>query len=94
MSDKHELQNEVNNASTRFSSLIDAAFDGIITIDENQKIQLFNHAAENIFGYSADEIIGKISQNSCRKSLGLAILIILSNLQTLMFNLETCYLES
>ncbi|MPY23860.1 sensor domain-containing diguanylate cyclase [Shewanella sp. YLB-07] len=59
MSDKQELQNEINNASTRFSSVIDAAFDGIITMDDKQRIQLFNHASENIFGYSANEIIGK-----------------------------------
>lgn len=59
MNEKHELQNEINNASTRFSSVIDSAFDGIITMDERQNIQLFNHAAEKIFGYSAEEIIGK-----------------------------------
>ncbi|AQS36069.1 PAS domain S-box/diguanylate cyclase (GGDEF) domain-containing protein [Shewanella psychrophila] len=59
MSDKQELQSEVNNASARFSSVIDAAFDGIITMDDKQNIQLFNHAAEKIFGYSAEEIIGQ-----------------------------------
>ncbi|EDQ02256.1 sensory box/GGDEF domain protein [Shewanella benthica KT99] len=59
MSDKHKLQQEMSNANSRYSSLIDAAFDAIITMDGKQNIQFFNHAAENTFGYSADEVIGK-----------------------------------
>ena len=33
--------------------------DAIICIDENQEITLFNEGAEQIFGWKADEIIGK-----------------------------------
>ncbi|MBC8195942.1 MAG: CHASE domain-containing protein [Acidimicrobiia bacterium] len=39
--------------------LIDTAVDGIITIDEAGIILSFNLAAETIFGYMADEVIGK-----------------------------------
>jgi PAS domain S-box-containing protein len=38
---------------------VDGAVDGIITIDSEGSIELFNPAAEQLFGYSADEVCGK-----------------------------------
>jgi len=43
----------------RIREIIDSAFDGIITINENGIISSFNPAASTIFGYAADEVIGK-----------------------------------
>ncbi len=40
-------------------SIVNTAMDGAITIDESHAIVLFNTAAENIFGYSAREVIGR-----------------------------------
>jgi PAS domain S-box-containing protein len=45
--------------AARLSGLLDSAMDGIITVDEAQRIVLYNRAAEKIFGWSADEAIGQ-----------------------------------
>ncbi len=42
-----------------FHAVIDHAVDGILIIDDQDRITTFNPAAERIFGYSAAEIIGK-----------------------------------
>jgi PAS domain S-box-containing protein len=49
----------LRNSRARFAGIVEAAFDGIIGIDENGRIQSFNHAAENMFGWRAGEVIGK-----------------------------------
>jgi two-component system sensor kinase FixL len=41
-----------------FQALLDAAVDGIVLIDHQGKVQAFNRAAERLFGYRAEEILG------------------------------------
>jgi PAS domain S-box-containing protein len=43
---------------TAFSAFVNTAVDAVILIDEDANIQLFNPAAEKMFGYDADEVIG------------------------------------
>ncbi|MEO1999678.1 MAG: PAS domain S-box protein [Planctomycetaceae bacterium] len=43
----------------RLRAILDTAVDGIITIDEYGTIEAFNRSAECIFGYSAEDVIGK-----------------------------------
>ena len=43
----------------RMRSVIENIADGVIITNENAIIQLFNPAAENIFGYTEAEVIGK-----------------------------------
>jgi PAS domain S-box-containing protein len=46
-------------AAERFRKVLELAGDGIIAIDEDQHINLFNTAAEKIFGYTANEVVGQ-----------------------------------
>lgn len=43
----------------QLSSLIRSAMDAVICIDNNQRITLFNAAAERMFGFSADAMMGQ-----------------------------------
>ena len=49
----------LQESEERFCSLVQSASDTIITIDCHGKIVLWNSAAETVFGYTADEIVGK-----------------------------------
>ncbi|MEL4897132.1 PAS domain S-box protein [Crocosphaera sp. Alani8] len=46
-------------SQARFAGILDNANEAIISIDEQQKITLFNHAAEQTFDYTSDEVIGQ-----------------------------------
>lgn len=47
------------NEENRLRSIVETAVDGIITINARGVIDSFNAAAEQIFGFAADEVIGK-----------------------------------
>ena len=46
-------------SESRLHALLEAAVDGIISIDEQGIIQTINVAAERLFGYTADQMIGQ-----------------------------------
>ncbi|HEY0459994.1 MAG TPA: EAL domain-containing protein [Pyrinomonadaceae bacterium] len=49
---------EIQNSEAKFRSVIQTASDAILLADEKGKITLWNKAAESIFGYREEEIVG------------------------------------
>ncbi|MDJ0553850.1 MAG: ATP-binding protein [Microcoleaceae cyanobacterium MO_207.B10] len=64
-----QLENEVaeriafsealKKSEVRLAAILDMAEDGIILVDRNRNIQLFNQGAEKIFGYKTQEVLGQ-----------------------------------
>jgi len=60
--DVTEYQNLIRKlkaSEKKFRAILDTATDAILSIDEAQKIVLFNDAAQKIFGYTRREVLGK-----------------------------------
>ncbi|MDT8384384.1 MAG: PAS domain S-box protein [Gammaproteobacteria bacterium] len=52
-------QSRLHQSEERLEAIIDLAGSALISVDEDYRITLFNHQAEQIFGYAAREVIGK-----------------------------------
>jgi PAS domain S-box-containing protein len=48
-----------HSRETRLHTVVETAVDGLILIDEQGKIRMFNPACERLFGYSAGEVLGQ-----------------------------------
>src|SRR6185503_14354794 len=49
----------MNRTQEFLRSLVESAVEGIIVIDAEGLVQSFNPAAERLFGYRADEVLGR-----------------------------------
>ena len=56
---RKQVRDALATSEARMHALLKAAVDGIISIDERGVIQTINPAAERLFGYEAEEVIGR-----------------------------------
>lgn len=56
--ERRRAEDAVRGREARTGAILGAALDAIITMDRKGRIMEFNRAAERIFGYSSDEVIG------------------------------------
>ncbi len=59
ITDKKSLESSLAQSQSRFEAVVDAAYDGIISVDQDHKIVLLNNAACAIFQVNKADMIGK-----------------------------------
>jgi two-component system NtrC family sensor kinase len=64
ISDRKRMERELKEANEFLSKLIESTVDGIIVTNMKGDILIFNKGAENILGYKAEEVVGKMNIRS------------------------------
>ena len=54
-----QARRELRSLAARLNGILDAAVDGLIVIDERAIVESLNPAAEKIFGYRSEEVLGR-----------------------------------
>ena len=58
ITERKRAERALRRSEAMFSGIVDIAADAIISVDEQQRITVFNEGAEHIFGYTKQEMIG------------------------------------
>jgi two-component system, LuxR family, sensor kinase FixL len=59
LTEQRYAERELRNSEARWRAIIESAVDGIVMIDQRGRIEFFNPAAERLFGYRRDEVLGR-----------------------------------
>ena len=59
ITERKRAEEALRASETRFGSIVSSAMDAIISVDADQRIVLFNAAAERMFGHRAHEAVGQ-----------------------------------
>ncbi|TMC63284.1 MAG: EAL domain-containing protein [Chloroflexota bacterium] len=57
--ERRRAEDELRRSGDRIRAILDNVADGIITLDQRLVVRSYNPAAERLFGYAVDEVIGK-----------------------------------
>jgi PAS domain S-box-containing protein len=60
VTETREMEGELRTTKEFLENLIDNSVDGIVAADMNGNIMLFNKGAERIYGYRAEDVIGRM----------------------------------
>ena len=58
LSERLRAEEALRFSEAKFSGIVSISADAIITVDQEQRITVFNTGAEKIFGYSREEVLG------------------------------------
>jgi two-component system sensor kinase FixL len=59
LTERRRAERAQQRVEARWRAIIESAVDGIIVIDQRGVIEFFNPAAERLFGYRADDVMGR-----------------------------------
>ncbi len=59
LTERHRQERTLRESAARLNAVVETAVDGVILIDARGLVSVFNPACERLFGYAADEVIGK-----------------------------------
>ena len=64
VSERKRMERELREANEFLTNLIESSVDGIFVTDMRGNILIFNRGAEDILGYKAEEVVGKMNISS------------------------------
>lgn len=59
IAERKQVEISLRASQARFAGILEISADAVISADADLRITLFNHSAEKIFGYSAQEALGQ-----------------------------------
>jgi PAS domain S-box-containing protein len=59
LTERRRSEKALLEAASRMQAVVDTAVDGVILIDAQGTVLMFNPACERLFGYAADEVVGQ-----------------------------------
>lgn len=60
ITERKQMEEELHASEEKLAGIVASAMDAIIAVDEEQRIVLFNNAAEKMFGCTVDDAIGSV----------------------------------